>query len=129
MNRRLDRKLVALAAAYAVALNILLPVLGAVLPAAASGGIALAALCSTGGAASDHGAPEKPQPARPEPVCPCGAACAMPGCGATALPGGAAIGASPALVCARPVGLRPDGQWAQAFWPGGSKLARGPPIG
>jgi hypothetical protein len=124
MNRRLDRKLVALAAAYAVALNILLPVLGAVLPAAASGAPGLAALCAAGGAASDHGTPAKPQP-----LCPCGAACAMPGCGATALPGGAAIGASPALACVGPVGLRQDGQRVQAFWPGGSKFARGPPVG
>src|SRR5580704_19780205 len=82
MNRRLDRKLVALAAAYAVALNILLPVLGAVLPLAGSGAQGWAVLCSASGAA-DRGAPEKRQPVRP--LCPCGAACAMPGCGATAL--------------------------------------------
>jgi hypothetical protein len=123
MNRRLDRKLVALAAAYAVALNILLPVLAAVLPPAAGGGIGLAAMCSAGGA-SDRGAPGQPQP-----LCPCGAACAMPGCGATALPAGAPIGASAAPASVRLAGLSPQGQRAPALWPGGSKRARGPPIG
>jgi hypothetical protein len=124
MNRRLDRKLVALAAAYAVALNILLPILAAVLPAAAVGGIGLAAICSAGGAASDRGAPQNPQP-----LCPCGAACAMPGCAATALPGGAPIGTSAVLARIAPVELGPAGAATRAFWPGGSKLARGPPIG
>src|SRR5258707_2254888 len=98
MNRRLDRKLVALAAAYAVALNILLPVLAAVLPPATVGGIGVAIICSTSGAATDRGAPEKPQP-----LCPCGA-CAMPGCAATALPEGAPIGAGVALASVRMVG-------------------------
>ncbi|HEV3373716.1 MAG TPA: hypothetical protein VG145_14310 [Xanthobacteraceae bacterium] len=129
MNRRLDRKLVALAAAYAVALNILLPVLGAILPAAASGAIGLAPICSAHGAVSDRGAPAKPQPARPEPLCPCGAACAMPGCGTTALSGGTSIDMSAAPASVALVGLRQDGQRVLAFWPGGSKLARGPPIG
>ena len=53
----------------------------------------------------------------------------MPGCGATALLGGTAIGASPALTRVGPVRLRPEGQRVQAFWPGGSKFARGPPVG
>jgi hypothetical protein len=125
MDRRLDRKLVALAAAYAVALNILLPVVAAVLPAAAVGGIGLAAaICSAGGAASDRGVPQNPQP-----LCPCGAACAMPGCAATALPGGAPIGTSAVLASIGPVELRPAGAATPTLWPGGSKLARGPPIG
>jgi hypothetical protein len=126
MNRRLDRKLVALAAAYAVALNILLPVLGAVLPLAGSGAQGRAVLCSASGAA-DRGAPEKRQPVRP--LCPCGAACAMPGCGATALPGSSAIGASLAPARVALAGPRQDGRQVTAAWPGGSKLARGPPIG
>jgi hypothetical protein len=124
MDRRLDHKLMALAAAYAVALNFLLPVLGAVLPLAASGGIGLAAMCSVGGVATDRGTPEKPHP-----VCPCGAACAMPGCGAAALPGGAAVGAGTPPASVSLAGLSPEGALAPAFWPGGSKLARGPPVG
>jgi hypothetical protein len=135
MNRRLDRKLVALAAAYAVALNILLPVLGSVLPPAArSGALGWAALCSAPGAASHRGAAEQSPPARPEPVgpeplCPCGAACAMPGCAATVLPGDALIGTSVPPANVTLAGLRQDDRPVQAFWPGGSKLARGPPIG
>jgi hypothetical protein len=124
MNRRLDRKLVALAAAYAVALNILLPVLAAILPPAAIGEIGLAAICSAGGAATGRGAPAKPQP-----LCPCGGACAMPGCAATALPGGAPIGARAVLASIGLVGPRQDDRGTQTLWPGGSKLARGPPIG
>jgi hypothetical protein len=124
MNRRLDRKLVALAAAYAVALNILLPVLAAILPASAIGGTGPAVICSTGGAASDRGAPQQPQP-----LCPCGAACAMPGCAATALPDGASIGPRAVLASSGPVELGHAGAATRMFWPGGSKLARGPPVG
>jgi hypothetical protein len=124
MNRRLNRKLVALAAAYAVALNIMLPVLAAILPAPAIGGTGLAVICSAGGAASERGAPQTPQP-----PCPCGAACAMPGCAATALPDGASIGTRTILASIRPVELGPAGTAARTFWPGGSKLARGPPVG
>jgi hypothetical protein len=123
MNRRLDRKLVALVAAYAVALNILLPVLGVVLPVA-SGAPGFAVLCASQGAASDRGAPQKP-----EPLCPCGASCAMPGCGTTGLPCGAPTGASPAPARVALARLRQGGRRGQAFWPGGSKRARGPPIG
>jgi hypothetical protein len=124
MNRRLDRKLVALAAAYAVALNILVPVLAAFLPATAIGGIGVAVICSAGGAASDRGAPQKPQP-----LCPCGAACAMPGCAATALADGTAAGTSAVLASIGPVEPGHGGAATRTFWPGGSKLARGPPIG
>jgi hypothetical protein len=124
-NRRLDRRLVALAAAYAVALNILLPVLAAILPPAASGEIGSGAICSAGGAASDRGAP-----ARPQPLCPCGAACVMPGCAATALPDCAPpLGTRAALASIGLVGPSHEGRGTPTFWPGGSKPARGPPIG
>jgi hypothetical protein len=123
MNRRLDRRLVALAAAYAVALNILLPALTAILPPVAIGEISLAAICSGGGAASDPGAPAKPQP-----LCPGGGACTMPGCAAAALPGGDPAGVSAVFASFGLVGLRHDGRRTPTFWPGGSKLARGPPI-
>lgn len=126
MDRRLDRRLVALAAAYAVVLNALLPAVSAILLPAAIGQIGLAVICSAGGAgsASDRGGPEKPQP-----LCPCDGACAMPGCAATALPGDDPRQAGAACVSLGPVGLGRDGRQVQAFWPGGSKLARAPPIG
>ena len=122
MNRPLGRRLVALAAAYAVALNALLPVLAAISPPAAIG---VAVICSAGGAGSpfDSGVPEKPQP-----LCPGGGACAMPGCAATALPNDHSVGARMARVSAGLAGLRFVGQPAQAFWPRGHKLARAPPI-
>jgi hypothetical protein len=124
MNRRLGRKLVALAAAYGVALNILLPVLAAILPVSAIGAAGLPVICSAGGGASDRGAPQTPQP-----LCPCGAACAMPGCVVTALPDGASIGTHAVLASIGPVELGPAGAATRTFWPGGSKLARGPPVG
>jgi hypothetical protein len=125
MDRRLARRLVALAAAYAVALNALLPALTAILPPAAIGEIGLAVVCSAGGAgsASDSGAPETPHP-----LCPCSGACAMPGCAATGLPDDHPAGAGAACESAGPAGLGHAGRQKQAFWPGGSKLARGPPI-
>jgi hypothetical protein len=125
---RLARRLVALAAAYTVALNTLLPVLAAILPPTAIGEIGLAVICSAGGRGSipAQGVPGRGAPEKPQPLCPCGAACAMPGCAASALPGADAAGASPACV---PIGRRGhDGRPAPAAWPGGSKLARGPPV-
>ena len=62
MDRRLARRLVALAAAYAVALNTLLPVLTALALPGAGGVIRLEVICS-----ADPGAPAKPQP--PGPCC------------------------------------------------------------
>src|ERR1700722_10547752 len=124
MDRRLARRLVALAAAYAVALNTLLPVLAAILPPTAVGEVGLTGLCPAG--APERGAPEKGAPARPQPLCPCGAACAMPGWGAAALPEADPAAARPVWV---PVGWRGhDGGPAPTIWPGGSKLARGPPV-
>jgi hypothetical protein len=57
MDRRLDRRLVALAGAYAVALNTPLPVLGAILPPAAIGEIGLAVPPSPDGEACDNNWP------------------------------------------------------------------------
>jgi hypothetical protein len=123
MDRRLGRRLVALAAAYAVALNTLVPVLTALLPPAAMGKIGLAVICSAGGAGSPS---DRDSPAKPQPLCPCGGACAMPGCVAAALPDDPS-GVSAAWVIVGLAGLRHDGRQQQAFWPGGSNLARGPP--
>jgi hypothetical protein len=123
MDRRLDRRLVALAAAYAVALNALLPALTGIFPSAS---IAAVVICSAGGSASDSGAPEKPQP-----LCPGGTACAMSGC---AMSGCAAIGlpnADPAGVgaaCGRAGLAWHDAGQKGTFWRGGSSFARGPPI-
>jgi hypothetical protein len=130
MDLSLARRLVALAAAYAVVLNMLLPVLvpvlGATLPPGAIGELSLTVICATGGvgSASDRGAPEKPQP-----LCPCGVACAMPGCAAPVLPDDApaSAGAGVACVSVGLAGLELDARQREKLWPGG-KLARGPPV-
>jgi hypothetical protein len=123
MDRRLDRRFVALAAAYAVVLNTLLPVLTIILPPVAMAESGLAVMCSAGGPASDGGVPEKPQP-----LSPCGAACAMPGCGTAVLRNDDPTVTDATGVSVGLVGLRLDGRRKQMFWLGGSKLARGPPI-
>jgi hypothetical protein len=125
MDRRLARRLVALAAAYAVVLNTILPVLGAILLPAAVGEVGWAVICSAHGAglASDRGVPEKPSP-----PCPCGGACAMPGCAAIALPDGDPAGVVAVCASTVPAALWRSGCRKEAFWPGGRKLARGPPI-
>jgi hypothetical protein len=123
MDRKLARRFVALAAAYAVALNMLLPVLAALVPPAA-GAIGLVVICSAdgSGAIGDPGAPERPQPA-----CPCCAACALPGCSVAALPPLAADWAGVALFGAAPIAVRREGRQPQTFRPGDA-LARGPPL-
>jgi hypothetical protein len=124
MDLRLARRLVALAAAYAVALNTLLPALTVIASPATAGPLGLAVICSgAAGPAADRGVPEKPQP-----LCPCCGACAMPGCAATVLPDVASSSAGLPQVRALPVGLGRDGWHRPTFWPGGSKLARGPPV-
>jgi hypothetical protein len=105
MDRRLARRLVALAAAYAVALNTLLPVLTAMALPAAGGAIGLEVICS----ATGPGVPEKPQP--PGPCC---GACALPGCAATVLPEVASSGAGVSRLRALPVVLGRDARQARA---------------
>jgi hypothetical protein len=124
MDRRLARRFVALAAAYAVALNMLLPVMAALVTPAVGGAIGLTIICSADGvgAIGDRGAPERPQPA-----CPCCAVCALPGCSAAALPPLAVYWPGVALVGAVPIALRRGGRQPQTFWPGDA-LARGPPL-
>jgi hypothetical protein len=129
MDRSLARKLVALAAAYAVVLNTLLPALTAIaspaiLSPATVGALGLEVICSGGaGPAADRGIPEKPQP-----LCPCCGACALPGCVATVLPDFASSSAGAPPLRAQPIAPGRDGRHRQTFWPGGSKLARGPPV-
>ena len=126
MDRRLGRRLVALAAAYAVALNTLLPALAVILSPVASDALDPAVICSGVGAASapDSGAPEKPRP-----HCPGGGVCAMPGCAAAGLLAAGPVVAVATWWRAAPVGLRRDGRQTQTFRLGGHNLARGPPIG
>jgi hypothetical protein len=52
----------------------------------------------------------------------------MPGCSAAALPDLASTGAGAARLGAGLVALSHDGRERQTFWPGGSKLARAPPL-
>jgi hypothetical protein len=123
MYRSLTRRLVALAAAYAVALSALLPV-SAALVSPAAGAVGLAVICS-GGADSpgDRGVPQKPQPTDP-----CCGACAMPGCGAAALPPLVSVEVGVIRADAAPLARRRDGERRQTFWPGDGNLARGPPL-
>jgi hypothetical protein len=123
---RLARRLLALAAAYAVALNALLPVVAAILPPTAIGEIGVAVICSGNPV---RGVPGPGAPEKPQPLCPCGAACAMPGCAASALPDPDPAYAGPACVPVGRLGRGQDGRPASTTaWPGGSKLARGPPV-
>src|ERR1700704_5308550 len=113
MDRRLDRRFVALAAAYAVVLNMLLPVLAIILPPVAIDEIGLAVMCSAAGAGSvsDSGAPEKPRP-----LSPCGVACAMPGCATTVLRNDDPSVADATGVSVGLVWLRLDGHRKQMVW-------------
>jgi hypothetical protein len=126
MDRRLDRRLVALATAYAVALGTLLPVLTFMLLPAASGTLGPAIICAgadRAGSASDGDAPEQPRP-----PCPCPGACAMAGCAATILPPVGAALAPAAWPSLRSVALGRDGGNTRVVWLGGRNLARGPPF-
>ncbi|HWF97325.1 MAG TPA: hypothetical protein VG291_20430 [Xanthobacteraceae bacterium] len=132
---RLARRLVALATAYVVALNTLLPVLAAILPPTTIGEIGVAVICSAGAGGSvpqsgvpASGVPARDAPEKPLPLCPGGAACAMSGCAASALPDPGPTGAGAALVPIGRIGRGHDGGPAPTPWPGGSKLARGPPV-
>jgi hypothetical protein len=125
MDRTLARRLVALAAAYAVAFNVLLPVLALILPPVPGNVLGPAVICSASGvgSTSDSGAPEKPQP-----FCPCPGACAMAGCAVAALPQADAVAARFAWSSIGPVGLRHDGGDRPAFRLGGRNFARAPPV-
>jgi hypothetical protein len=120
MNRRLGRRLVALLTAYALALNVLLPVLGAIAPQPAEAAV----ICGPGGTR-----PAPTAPTSPHQECP--AACALTGCaGATgaALPGEAPVAVLPATwIEIDAVSLTPDGG-LPVLQTGGRRLARGPPI-
>jgi hypothetical protein len=78
MFRPISRTVVALAVAYAVALNLVVPLLAALVPAAQAATATLAELC-----APDQGAaaPGDDRTGRHEPMCPLGPVCLMQGCG------------------------------------------------
>jgi hypothetical protein len=78
MFRPISRRVVVLAVAYAVALNLLVPLLTALAPAAQAATATLAELCATDQGAATSGDDRK---GRHEPMCPLGSACLMQGCG------------------------------------------------
>jgi hypothetical protein len=125
MNRRLFGRTVALAAAYAMALNALLPALAGMLPPAASGAPGMAVICSASGPASpaESGAPVKPQP-----LCPHDAGCAIPACANLALQADDRAAAGTARLSAAPAGLTQDSGSPRTFRLGHANFARGPPA-
>ena len=122
MHRRLARRLVALAAAYALVLNTWLPALAGILAPQAGGETSTAVICATipGG-----GVPASDLPQKRSPLCPFGGTCGMPACMASALTGGHSIApVIPRADAARDALTAAPGA---APWRGGSRLARGPP--
>jgi hypothetical protein len=114
----------ALAIAYAVALNTVLPALAGLLSPAMGGGTGAWVLCSAGKVAdADQGLPDHPQPA-----CPGSLACAMPACPGAALRAADASG----LILAAPIALRPaprpNGHPSARLRLGSGHFARGPPA-
>jgi len=81
MTRLICRRVVALALAYVLALDLILPLV----PAFAAGvdPTTVAEICAT-----DHSGPTSgaDRPDRQRPICPFGMACATPGCDAAGLP-------------------------------------------
>jgi hypothetical protein len=90
MYRLSCRKLVALAAAYAVALNLVLPLLSIFAPAADAGALGLSEICGNSHSGPGSGADF---PNRHGPICPFGMACSASDCGAASLPAGGGIAA------------------------------------
>jgi hypothetical protein len=125
MHRRTSRRLIALAVAYAVALNVILPLLPAFAPAAEAGAATPAQICGAGRSGERSGAD---LPSGHGPDCPFGLACSMPDCTAA---GFLAVGTRSVLLLA-PAStsvlrvVRPDDA---AFRPRdtGTPYARAPP--
>jgi hypothetical protein len=86
----LVRRLVALAAAYAVALNVLLQGLALAQVPAAVGDATSSVICAAGANPPDSGAG---LPVRPRPLCPWSSACAASGCGSSVADGDRPLGA------------------------------------
>jgi hypothetical protein len=125
MNGKRAPRLIALAAAYAVAFSALLPALAALRPPLLDGDASFGIICSAGasGGSSDHGVPAKPQP-----PCPCPGCCAMPGCGA-------AMPLCDGLAVVHPIGagfalarFAPAVAELQSMWRVRNNPARAPPL-
>jgi hypothetical protein len=117
----IGRRVIALATAYAVALNLILPLVVAF--ASASDAAAMTSICATDrlsrGLATDL-------PDRHPSICPLGMACAMPDCGATALPAGSSVSAVASAGMSRPSLAQGDEQ-AHRQRNAGGQFARAPP--
>jgi hypothetical protein len=115
-------KIAALAAAYAVALNLILPVPVGLLTRPMAGDPGGSALCSAADLAPAKG------PERPRPPCPAGPACALAACEVGALRAGdEAVPGAPGLDVL-PLSPRPEGSHAASFDAGRGHPARGPPT-
>jgi hypothetical protein len=115
--------MIALAAAYAVALSTVLPALAGFASPAMGASAGAWVLCSAGNVAdAKRGMPEKPQP-----PCPGGLACAMPACAGAALrPADTAL--VPADLSFLPLGPRHQGRGPSRLNLGHDHFARGPPA-
>ena len=123
MDRGFARRLAALAVAYAVTLNALLPVLAAMtLPAAGAPAFAVICGSATAGAGSDRDLPAK------QPLCPVGASCAMPGCAEAVVPVGGSAATGVLMTAHAPVGVRSARDRRQALRLAGPQQARAPPV-
>ena len=114
--------MIALAAAYAVAFNLILPpALVGLLSLATGGERGAWVLCSAGDVA-----PAK-RPEGPQPACPGGAACALPTC-AGGLPAGEGAAPLERSLLPLPDSPPPEARVPARFDLGGGHLARGPPA-
>ncbi len=119
MNRGLLRRIVGLIAAYAVALNVLLPAFNS-FAESPSGDPAVICASGAGGDASPLHAPGKPLP------CPACAACTMAGCAAGAVDTRVESQLSPVAAEVPSVTPRREtADWRLTL--GGIRLARAPP--
>ena len=122
MYRLNCRRIVALAVAYAVAFNLVLPLLSILAPAAQAGAIGLSEICASG-----HPGPQPATDDRHGPICSYGMACWAPDCGAAALPTSAGVaafsfGSAPAGMFLHLV----DGPLSPRHV--GTRFARAPPL-
>jgi hypothetical protein len=119
MNRGPLRRIVGLIAAYAVALNMLLPAFNSI-AASPSGDFAVICASAGGGASSPLHAPDKPLP------CPACATCTMAGCAGGAVDTRVESQFSPVATEIPSVSPRREtADWRLTL--GGIRLARAPP--
>jgi hypothetical protein len=121
MGRLICRRVVALALAYVLALDLILPLV----PAFASGVSAttVAEICATDHSGTRSGGD---RPDRQGPICPFGMACTTPGCDAVGLP--VDVIAAVAAVSAPQVFLAHADEQAHLLQEVGKPFARAPPL-